>query len=106
MAKPRKERLNWRRMIVIISAVLGQESGRHRVRDIPWRSHFTQTSKEMKEYQPKLHYLPKMASYVQLDYPVRVTDYIQKDWSANVAIIPLSGSADGRGASRQSSVSE
>ena len=27
---------------------------------------------------------------------MRVTDFIQKEWSANVAIIPLSGSADGR----------
>ena len=26
---------------------------------------------------------------------MRVTDFIQKEWSANVAIIPLSGSADG-----------
>ena len=30
-----------------------------------------------------------------LDNPVRVTDFIQEEWSANVAIIPLSGSADG-----------
>ena len=35
-----------------------------------------------------------------MDNPVRVTDFIQKEWSANVAIIPLSESADRRGASR------